>query len=219
MCKVHLLASLLDIATDRVSKNPRHAGSLSCSSIPSTLLYVYVYVGRLGVGDDGGSNGEKEKKENSQRRRRRRTESSGRRRRARALARHKKNQERENLCSSSVLNAAVKGFCVDHFLSLSLSFSLSKYQCTRNARRRQRTSESSPSSVRRRPFSLVCSLQFSCCEHIHVLFASPLFVLLLVAACVLSYCWSKGCSEVNFILARSLCILRSFRCLVKIKTL
>jgi hypothetical protein len=164
----------------------------------------------------------KKKNENSQRRRRRRTEPSGRRRRVRS-----KKKQRERICAAAMRwvlpwrDSASITFSLTA-LSLYPSFTLSCYQSI-NARRtyiQQEKRESSWSShlfVRPfiYPFFAVCPLQLSCCAYVCACtcvytFLTSSFSLLCVCACIHSCWWPKGCSEVNFALARFFCMSCSF---------
>lgn len=141
------------------------------------------------------------------------------------------NAERKNLYCSYILSAAVKGFGVDHFLfngsfSLSLSLTLSCYQSI-SARRIHTTREKRKFVVE--PFvrlsvhlsTLYClsSVTLLLCMRsyvrvyilsLHLLSLSVSLLCVCVCTSIYSYWWPKGCSEVNFALARSFCIHCSF---------
>ena len=84
--------------------------------------------------------------------------------------------KRKNLCCSNVLSAAVKGFCVDHFLFKRLSLSLSRsYYRSINPRQACTTSEQRKSVARAicssvHPFipSVLPVLCSSPAAHVHV---------------------------------------------------
>jgi hypothetical protein len=132
----------------------------------------------------------------------------------------------------------VKRFCVDHFLfngslthSLSPPFTLTYYQSinartahmTRGGRKFVVKSFVRP-SVRSSIHSLLSVLCNSPAAHVcvytcvYAFFASS-FSLSCVCVCAYSHWWPKGCSEVNFALARSLYVHCLLWCYVKIKTL